>query len=265
MKRSSKIILAVVSGFILIYLVFCAIASWSSARTVAHQRPYRWDAFALLEQHFTNATIINVVSMVNALVARTSNGSVTQAVVLDNTPADIVVSPSDSALKDDMDNLAADFRKDETNWLSRGACGFETCRYSGKFMARHSLGCEFQILAEWTQLNYEEKSDAIHLGRNPAHLECRSYRITSGLKHMAEDLKKQNQVRVDTDPITSAFIDVAKVYLWSIDVPKGTNETTGEVRFASVFKYLPEKSVLLVIETPEAHKAAVKNLKEAGF
>jgi len=265
MKRSSRIILTVFFGIIGIYLAFCTIASWLAAKTVAHQRPYRWDAFVLPEQHFTNATIIDVVSTVNAVVAKSSNGTVTQAVFLDKTPADIIAYPSDDALKTDMENLIEDFRTDETNWMNRGACGFETFRYTGTFMARHSLGCEFQMLAEWTHLNYEEKPDAIHLGRNPAHLECRSYKITSGLKQMAEDLKRQNQVRVDTDPVTSAFIDVAKVYLWSIDVPTRPNGMTGEFRYASVFKYLPEKSVLLVIETPEAHEAAVKYLKETGF
>jgi hypothetical protein len=252
-------------GFVVLLLSAFATLTLSSCSKVAHQRPYRWDAFALPAQHFTNATIIDVVSTVNAAVAKASNGSFTQAVFLDKTPADIIAYPSDPALKTDMDKLIEDFRKDETNWMNRGACGFETFRYTGSFMAKHSLGCEFQMLAEWTQLNYEEKPDAIHLGRNPAHLECRSYKITSGLKQMAEDLRKRNRVRVDTNPVTSAFIDVAKVYLWSIEVPTSPNEMTGEFRYTSVFKYLPEKSVLLVIETPEAHEAAVKNLKETGF
>lgn len=252
-------------GFVVLLLSAVATLTLISCSKVAHQRPYRWDAFALPEQHFTNATIIDVVSTVNAAVAKASNGSITQAVFLDRNPADIIAYPSDPALKTDMDKLIGDFRNDETNWMNRGACGFETFRYTGTFMARHSLGCEFQELAEWAHLNYEERSDAIHLGRNPAHLECRNYKISAGLKQMAEDLKSQNQVRVDTDPVTSAFIDVAKVYLWSIDVPTGPNEMTGEFRYARVFKYLPETSVLLVIETPEAHETAMKNLKEKGF
>ncbi|MGD0349959.1 MAG: hypothetical protein ABSB84_06560 [Verrucomicrobiota bacterium] len=252
-------------GFVVLLLSAVATLTLSSCSKVAHQRSYRWDAFALPEQHFTNATIIDVVSAVNAVVTKVSNGSVTQAVLLDKTPADIIAYPSDPALKTDMDKLVRDFRNDETNWMNRGACGFETCRYTGTFMAGHSLGCEFQALAEWVQLNYKEKPDAIHLGRNPAHLECRSYTITSGLKQMAGDLKRQNQVRVDTDPVTSAFIDITRCCLWSIDVPTGSNEMTGEFRYASVFKYLPEKSVLLVIETPEAHQTAAKNLKEKGF
>ena len=232
---------------------------------VAHQRPYRWDAFALPEQHFTNATITEVVSIVNATVAKASSGSVTQAVFLDTTPAGIIVYPFDTALKGDMEELVEDFRRDETNRVSRGACGFETLRYTGAFMARHSLACELREVAEWAQLEYQEKPDAIHLGRNPTRLECRAYKISSGLKQMAEELEKQNQVRVDTEPVISAFIDVTSVHLWSIDVPTAANEITGEFRYANVFKFLPEQSVLLVIETQDAHVTATKNLKDKGY
>lgn len=269
MKRRTKIIFAVVAGAILVYLAFCVVAAWiygrTVARTVSHQRPYRWDAFVLPEQNFSNATIIDVVAKVNALVTQTSKGSVTQAVCLNTNPADIVEYPPDPAIKAEMDKLVGAYWKDETNWLNRGACGFETCRYTGKFMARHSLGCGFQELASRAQLDCEEKPDAIHLGRNPTHLECRAYKISPKLKLMAEDLKKQNQIRVDMNPVTSAFVDVSRVSLWSIDVPTKPNGTTGEFRAASVFSYLPERSVLVVIETPEAQKLAEKNLKEAGF
>lgn len=265
MKRRIKIIFTVVAGAIVFFLIFCVIASQVSSKAVGHQRPYRWDAYALPEQDFSNATIIDVVAKVNALVTQTSKGSVTQAVCLNTNPTDIVAYPPDPAIKTEMDKLVGAYRKDEANWLNRGACGFETCRFTGKFMARHSLGCEFQELASWLQMEYEENPDAIHLGRNPAHLECRAYKISPKLKLMAEDLKKQNQIRVDMNLVTSAFVDVSRISLWSIDVPTKPNEITGEFRAASVFSYLPESSVLVVIETPEAQKLAEKNLKEAGL
>jgi hypothetical protein len=265
MKRGVRIFLAVVVGVIGIYIAFCEIASRYAANTIAHQRPFAWDKYALLEIRFTNATVVEVVSTINGAVAKASKGLVNQAALLDRTPADIVVYTSEVTVKGDMEKMVSDYRKDETNWLNLGACGFETCGYTGIFFARHSLGCAFQEMAEWTQLDYRESPDAIHLTRNPRHLECRSYKINPGLKRLAEDLKRQNQVRVDTDPVTSAFIDVAKIYLWSIDVPTGPNSTTGEFRFGSVFKYLPEKSILLVIETPKAHESAAKNLREKGF
>jgi hypothetical protein len=264
MKRRIKIILAVIVGMIFLYVALCSIAAWPSSKTVGHQRPYHWDAFVLPEQDFSNATIIDVVAKMNALVTQTSKGSVTQAVCLNTNPTDIVEYPPDPAIKAEMDKLVEAYRKDETNWLNRGACGFETCRYTGIFMARHSLGCGFQELAVSVQLDYEEKPDAIHLGRNPIHLECRAYKISPKLKLKAEDLKRKNQIRLDMNPVTSAFVDVTRASLWSIDVPTKPNETTGEFRAACVFSYLPESSVLVVIETPEAQKLAEKNLKQDG-
>jgi hypothetical protein len=265
MKRKTKIILASIAGMIFLLSALHALFAWISVKHVAHGRPYRWDSCVLPEEVFSNTTVIGIVAKVNALVAKTSNGSVTQAVFLDTTPAKIEVIPADSPFKDEMDALILKYRQDETNWLNRGACGFETCRYTGKFMARHSLGCGFIFLADWVQMDYEEKPDAIRLARDPNHLECRAYKISPRLKQMADDLKRRNQIRVDMDPISSAFVDVTKMSLWSIDVPTGPNEKTGEFRSACIFKYLPESSVLLVVETPEAHKVAKKNLKEAGI
>jgi hypothetical protein len=224
---------------------------------------YRSNTRVLPELHFTNTTIIDIVSTINTTVAKASNGSVTQIVFLDRTPADILVYPSNSPFKTDMEKLIGDFRQDETNWINRGACGFETFRYTGTFEC--SLECDFQMLAEWAELNYDERPEGIYIGRKPTHLECRAYKISAGLKQMTEELKKRNQIRVGCEPVASAFIDVTKVNLWNIDVPTGTNELTGESRFESVFKYIPEKSILLVIETPEAHQAAIQALKVKGL
>ncbi len=265
MKRRTKIILASIAGMIFLLSVLFTFFTRISATHVSHQRPYRWDSCILPEQVFSNATVSEVVAKVNALVAKVSNGSVTQAVYLDTTPVKIVALPPDSPFKDVMNVLIANYRQDDTNWLKKGASGFETFPYTGKFMARHSLSCEFMFLSETVGMDYDEKPDAIHLSRNPSQLECRAYKIPQKLKQLAEDLKAQNKIRVDMDPVSSAFVDITKVHLWSIMVPSGPNEQTGEWRSASVFKYLPEPSILLLIETPEAHAAAKKNLKEQGF
>jgi hypothetical protein len=265
MKRKTKIILAVIGGMIFVFLACVAFGFWYSKHHVAHGRPYRWDAYVLPEQTFSNASVSEIVAQINALVAKTSSGAVTQAVALDTTPAKIEIVPPDSPYKEEMAALIARYRQDETNWFNRGACGFETCRFAAWFLARHSLACGFQMLSVDVEMNYEEKPDAIHLSRSPDKLECRAYKISPRLKKIAESLNHKKQVRVDMEPDVSAFVDVTRVSLWSIDVPTGPNETTGEFRAASVFKYLPEKSVLLVIEKPEAHVDAEKKLKEQGF
>ena len=161
---------------------------------------------------FTNATIIDVVSTVNAAVAKASNGSIAEAVFLDRTPATILVYPSDSPYNTDMEKLIDKYRNDETNWMNRGACGLETFRYTGTFEC--SLECDFQMLAMWAELNYnEEFADGIYIGRSPAHLECHAYKVSAGLKQMAEELKNRNRIRVGCEPVASAFIDVTKVDL----------------------------------------------------
>ncbi len=89
-----------------------------------------------------------------------------------------------------METLVVAYRTDETNWINRGACGFETFHYTGTFGCY--LECEFQMLANWAQMKFREEEQGVYLSRKPAHLECRAYKISDALKEMAEDLKKKN-------------------------------------------------------------------------
>jgi hypothetical protein len=132
-------------------------------------------------------------------------------------------------------------------------------------MSGHSLGCAFRALSEWAELTDEEKPDALHLTRDVIHLECRSYKITAGLVQMADELKQQDKIRVDCEPVASAFIDVTGSYLWSFRIPTSPSGTMSEYRCDSVYKYIPEKRVLLVIETPETHLNAAAALRKKGF
>jgi hypothetical protein len=242
---------------IFVCLLFFTIALFGCSKTPHY---FLYHTHALPEMSFTNATIIDIVSTENAAVAKASQGSITQVVFLNTAPTDIRIVPSNDPYKSEMESLAATYRTDETNWMNRGACGFETFRYTGMF--RCYLECDLMMLAAWAQLDFKETEQGVYLSREPLHLECRAYKIGDGLKQMAEALKTKNQIRVDFDPVASAFTDVTKVSLWSIDVPTSANELTGEIRYSSVFRYLPEKSVLLVIETPEAHQLAEQKLKE---
>jgi hypothetical protein len=240
----------------------CFLLCASCSRSVVHQRAFQWDKFPLPELSFTNSSVIEVVNAVNQAATIASKGAITQAVVLDTNPVPIaIITPDNAVIKDEMQKFVAAYRSAETNWHNRGANGFETYPYSGHFMARHSLGCSFRELTELTGLSYEERPDALHLGRMPAHLECRSYKVGEGLRQIAEEQQKSNSGKVGADPIASAFIEVSDSGLWSIQVPTGPFSSSGEFRYDEVFRFLPEKSVLLVIETPEVHEAATKALK----
>lgn len=260
--------MAKLGGAILIGLeILCCIScSKSFPAAVGHQRSYGWDKFGLPELRFTNATVSEIVAVVNKAVRLASGGTVTQAIILNETPVPIVAVTSDPEIRTAMDRLIVDYREDEMRLAKRGAEGFETCRHTGTFLANHSLGCSLSEVASEAGLNYEERRDAIHLGRMPAQLECMAYKVSAGLKLLGEDLVRRNQHRVGAETVVSAFIEVADVHLWSVMLPnKGPGSFVGESRFDKVFKYLPDKSTLLVIETPENQEKATKALKARGL
>jgi len=228
---------------------------------IAHQRPYKWDQYAVPTTRFTNAPIMSVVKTVNDIVHSMSNGEVQQVVLVDTNPVQIVKFPPSVNIEKEMDAMIQVFRNHEHEMLKRGADGFETGFYSGQLGGGHSLGCVLSELAMGAGLGYVEKEDGIHIRREPSQLECRAYRISSGLVALMEQKRKANDLHVDAEPIVSALAQATEIHSWSVMVPDGPSSATGEFRFNKVFRHLPEINLILALATPEEHSNAVLRLK----
>ena len=232
---------------------------------VVHQRPYNWDKYVLPRMEFKQEAITNVIVTVNNAVRLASHGAVTQAVVLDATPAPIKKFAPTKEIETEMDALISAYRKSEEDLLSRGASGYESAPYTGPMGGGHSLGCTFQMLVDFAGLGYEERPDAIHLWRIPNSLECRAYRVTPGLTARIEQEHKTGSYLVEAEPIVSVLANVTGINSWSYTVPDGTNSAHSESRFSKVFKYVPDSNVILAIATPEEHEQAELKLKAAAL
>jgi hypothetical protein len=71
-KRRTKVFLTVIVGAIFAFAALFAFLAWFSAHHVGHGRPYRWDAYVLPEECFSNTPVSEIVARVNALVAKTA-------------------------------------------------------------------------------------------------------------------------------------------------------------------------------------------------
>ena len=213
---------------------------------------------------FSQEPVLNVVKAVNEAVRTASRGTVEQAVVLDSTPDAIRKFAPTKEIDSKMDALILVFRQYQQQLAKRGASGYESAPYTGEMGGGHSLGCTFQDLATQTGLNYEERNDAIHLGRAPS-LECHAYRISKGLLALMEQKRQANDLHVDAEPIVSALAQATGIHSWSINVPDGPTSSHGEICFDKVFQHLPDLGIILALGTPEEHAGAEARLKASGL
>jgi len=232
---------------------------------VAHQRPYKWDQFAIPRIQFTQEPLSNVFSTVNQAVNQASHGAVHQVVIYDNTPIQITKFAPNKEIDLQMDDMISAFRAHENEMASNGKDFYESGTYSGTMGGGHSLGCALQDLASGVNLGYQEREDGVHIWREPKSFECRAYRITDGLRSLMEAKRRTSDLHVDAEPIVSVFAQVTSIQSWSVWVPDGPNRQTSEYRFSKVFRHLKDSELILALATPEEQKEAESKLKSAAL
>lgn len=248
-------------------LLFCCAVGlrWvRSANAVAHQRPYKWDQFAIPRIQFTQEPLSNVFSRVNEAVKQASHGAVQRVVIFDNTPVQITKFAPSKEIGEEMDEMISAFRAHEKEMASNGKDVYESGTYSGTMGGGHSLGCTLQDLAS-DGFGYQERADGVHIWREPSRFECRAYKITDGLCSLMEAKSRTNDRYVDAEPIVSAFAQATSIHSWSVWVPDGPNSLSSECRFNKVFRHLKDSALILALATPEEHKEAESKLKSAGL
>jgi len=238
---------------------------WSVSHRVAHQRPYPWDRYVISTLKFEGVPWLEVVSKINAAVAKASKGVITQAVTFDTSPARIMKVNCPPACEPQADQLIKRFRAHEHEMNRRGANGFEGALCTGTVHEHHSIGCTLRMLAEESGLSYEEKADGIHLSRMPRQMECRAYRITDGLVERMKYERSKREYKVGAEPLVSALIHETGFGSWSIMLPEGPNRWTSETRYNEVFRFIPELNIILALATPEEHVQAEGRLKASGL
>lgn len=234
----------------------------SRPATVAHQRPYHWDSFALPRMTFNQQPVAQVAQVLNDAANKASHGALKQVIFLDMAPITVSKVTPGGEFAEEMDQLIVEFLRNDEDLTRRGASGSGNARYTGTQIESHSLGCFLAEVAVDTGLEYSERQDGIHLSRPQAHMECRAYSVSPRLVSRMEQMRNANVLHVNAEPIVSALIDVTGIHSWSVMVPDGPDSASGEFRFDKVFRYLPKRDVILAIATPEEHKQAMKRMTE---
>ncbi|MCP5488170.1 MAG: hypothetical protein H7A43_05930 [Verrucomicrobia bacterium] len=233
---------------------------------IAHQLPYKWDSYVRPDLQFEMEPMTNVVAMVNAAIREASDGALPEAITVDSTPTQIIKVNSIPQLDVHMDRLIADFRLHEEEMKRRGAEGFESAPFTGWLGGHHSLWCSL-VGPNMAGLHWEPRADALHVSRSPRAMECRAYGVGDELIRTTEEWIAEGRTHAehDWDPVCFVFVKMAGMRSWSIMVPSGPNSASGEFRLSKVTRYLPDRKVILALETPVRHKEAEALLKQKGL
>jgi hypothetical protein len=123
-RRRAAIVGAV--GVLLLALALVGAKQLLSRRpaSIAHQRPYAWDAYTFPERKYAGQPIGDVVNFVNSAVRDASGGKVSQAIFLEAGPTQVNAVGSDVRIGEDMARMIAAFAEHERDAVRRERGGF---------------------------------------------------------------------------------------------------------------------------------------------
>jgi hypothetical protein len=230
-----------------------------------HSCPYDWNVELSKELSFRESSVSNVINAVNAAVREQTKGRIKQAAILDTTPVKISMVPASSHLTNEMTILVNRYREQMAPIIAKGAQGYETCPVTVTFPRKFPIACTLKMIGQATaEMGYEEKKEGAIFSRWPKELECRAYKVSDALLARVEQKRNAGQIHSDFKPVPVVFAQESGM-VWTIMVGDEPNSYRGDFILDAVTYYLPDKKVMLILETLEGHKKVQENLQKLGY
>ncbi|MFA6101566.1 MAG: hypothetical protein WCV67_06645 [Victivallaceae bacterium] len=231
-----------------------------SGSAFAHNCPYEWNIQLTKGIAFKETSI----SKINAAVREATKGRIQTAVILDTTPATITKETADPEMLRLMDVLIDRYQKVMAPVIAKGAAGYETCPVTDDIKPNFPLACQISTIAAGAEMRYREKKEGAVLSRWPKTLECRAYKVSDAFLKRVEEKQKAGQIHPDFKPVPVVFAQESGMS-WSVMVGDGPGSFRGNAILDAVTFYMPDKKLMLTIETSKGHNKILTNLKKLGY
>jgi hypothetical protein len=133
------------------------------------------------------------------------------------------------------------------------------------FPAKFPVACLLLMQFSGGFTNYEEVKEGARVTRLREVLECRSYQISGKLIETASEWQDENRIPAGMQPVPYIFASFSGMS-WAFDTySEVANDYDQESFLNGVTLYIPEKKVVLAIETKDKHKEITKVLTERGL
>lgn len=230
----------------------------------AHDCPYDWNIKLAKGIAIKETSLSNAVDQINAAVREATKGRIQKVIILDTTPVTITKETTDPEIGQQMDILIDRYQKEMVPIIAKGAQGYETCPVIEEIIPNFPLACQISGVAAGAEMGYEEKKEGAVLSRWPKTLQCRAYKVSDTLLKFVEEKQKAGKISTDFKPVPVVFAQESGM-TWTVMVGTGPRSFSGDFVLDAVTLYLPDKKLMLILETPEGHKKVTDNLKKLGY
>lgn len=229
----------------------------------AHPCPFDWNINFAQKTDISGTSLSNFVEKFNEAAKKETKGGIARAIIYDEKPDTLRKIPGNTPFSNEMDGL---FRRyvEVMDFLKKKGLG-DSGPISLSFPAKIPVACVLSTQFSNGYTDYEEVKEGARISRLREVLECRSYHVSGKLIETASKWQNENRIPAGMQPVPYIFASFSGM-TWAFDTfSDEANDYVQESFLDGVALYIPEKKVVLAIETKDKHEDITKVLTERGL
>lgn len=238
------------------------VAAWPLSVS-AHPCPFDWNIEFSEAVKVSGKNIKDFADHFNEAVSKQTKGKVLKGIIYAVKPDSFTKVPADSPFAKEMDVLIHRYSEVTAPLIEKGVFEYGGAPMDKDFAANFPVAC---ILSSPNvgAVNYEETKDGLKITIH-RELECRAYHVSPKFLEIAKDYQRGEQIPAGGDYV-SYFFARFSMMMWEFHtIPDPAKDAVEEPILSGVTLYLPEKRVILAIETKEKHEETTKSMQERGY
>ncbi len=232
----------------------------------AHPCPFDWNIEFANDTEIKGASLSDFVAKFNEAVKKETKGGIARTIIYDAKPDTFRKVPEDSPFSKEMDVLFQRYVKVMAPLMKKGLG--ESTPIAISFPSKFPVACLLaaQFSGGYGGLtNYEEAKQGARVTRRREVLECRSYQVSAKFLGTVSEYQREDRIVAGVQPASYVFASFSGM-TWAFDIYSDSAQDYVQESFIDgVTHYIPEKRVILAIETKEKHEEMAKVMTGRGL
>jgi len=230
---------------------------------IAHPCPFDWNIEFASDTEIKGTSLSDFVAKFNEAVTKETKSGIARAIIYDAKPDTFRKVPEDSPFSEEMDALFQRYVKVMEPLMKKGLG--ESAPIAISFPAKFPVAC--LLIAQFSEgyggaTNYEETKEGARVTRRREILECRSYQVSAKFLGTVSEYQREDRIAAGVDPVSYVFASFSGM-TWAFDIySESAQDYVQESFMDGVTLYIPEKEVMLAIETKDKHEEMTKVMTE---
>ncbi len=233
--------------------------------TGAHPCPFEWNIEFAANTEIKGTNLTDFVTEFNEAVKKEPEGKITHAIIFESKPDTFRKVPEDSPFSNEMDVLIKRYVEVTTPLIKKGVLEYGTTPVEISFSAKFPVACMLATEFNREGMNYVEAKGGAHVTRPRSVLECRAYQVSAEFLGKERKWERGDWIPVGLQPVPYFFASDNEM-MWRFQTFPDPEKDSVQVSILDgVTLFLPDKKVILAIETKEKHEEMTKSMQQRHY